>query len=59
MTPCDVSKMTGAEMARYIDHTLLKPEATSAGLDKLCEEAVLHGFKAVCVNSGWVRKVRE
>ena len=59
MTPCDVSKMTGAEMARYIDHTLLKPEATSAGLDKLCEEAVLHGFKAVCVNSGWVLYVAE
>ena len=57
--PDSVSKMTGAEMAQYIDHTLLKPEANRAALDKLCEEAILHGFKAVCVNSGWVGYVAE
>lgn len=44
-------------MAQYIDHTLLKPEATSTAFDKLCEEAVRYGFKAVCVNSGWVAYV--
>ncbi len=59
MDPNDASKMTGAEMARYIDHTLLKPEANRAALDKLCGEAILHGFKAVCVNSGWVGYVAE
>lgn len=59
MDPDSVSKMTGAEMAQYIDHTLLKPEANRAALDKLCEEAILHGFKAVCVNSGWVGYVAE
>lgn len=59
MNPVNGSKMTGAEMARYIDHTLLKPEANRAALDKLCEEAVLHGFKAVCVNSGWIAYVAE
>jgi len=37
-----------------IDHTLLKPEATEAQVLALCEEAVLHEFKAVCVNSGFV-----
>jgi deoxyribose-phosphate aldolase len=37
-----------------IDHTLLKPEATEAQVLALCEEAVAHGFKAVCVNSGFV-----
>ena len=55
----DVYKMTGPEMAQYIDHTLLKPEANSMALDKLCEEAVLHGFKAACVNSGWVAYAAE
>jgi len=52
-------KSTAAKMARYIDHTLLKPEATSAAFDKLCEEAVRYGFKAVCVNSGRVAYVAE
>jgi deoxyribose-phosphate aldolase len=47
-------KMTASEIAHFIDHTLLKPEATPPAFDKLCEEAVRYGFKAVCVNSGWV-----
>jgi deoxyribose-phosphate aldolase len=59
MDPHKVFKMTGAEMAQYIDHTLLKPEANRAALDKLCEEAILHGFKTACVNSGWVAYVAE
>ncbi len=59
MSPDNISKMTGAEMAQYIDHTLLKPEANRTALDKLCEEAILFGFKAVCVNSGWVAYVAQ
>ena len=59
MDPNSVSKMTGAEIAQYIDHTLLKPEANRAALNQLCEEAILHGFKAVCVNSGWVAYMAE
>jgi len=47
-------KLTASEMAQFIDHTLLKPEATPAAFDQLCEEARQYGFKAVCVNSGWV-----
>ncbi|TVR02990.1 MAG: deoxyribose-phosphate aldolase [Spirochaetaceae bacterium] len=43
----------GAELARYIDHTLLKPDATSAQIDTLCDEAIAHGFYSVCVNSCW------
>ena len=50
-------KLTASEMAQYIDHTLLKPEAASSAFDKLCEEAIRYGFKAVCVNSGWVAYV--
>jgi deoxyribose-phosphate aldolase len=49
--------MTAAELARRIDHTLLKPDARSADFDRLCEEAVRHGFGAVCVNSGRVARV--
>ncbi len=41
------------EVARLIDHTLLKPEATAAQIAGLCQEAVDHGFLAVCVNSVW------
>jgi deoxyribose-phosphate aldolase len=44
--------ITAKEMAKYIDHTLLKPEATIDAVAKLCAEAIAYGFKAVCVNSG-------
>lgn len=37
--------------AKYIDHTFLKPEATSADINKLIDEAIKYGFKTVCVNS--------
>jgi deoxyribose-phosphate aldolase len=41
-------------LARMIDHTLLKPEAIPAQIEHLCEEALEHGFAAVCVNGAWV-----
>lgn len=37
-----------------IDHTLLKPEATAADIERLCSEAVQHELNAVCVNPYWV-----
>lgn len=37
-------------LAATIDHTLLKPEATSAQVTQLCHEAKTFGFAAVCVN---------
>jgi deoxyribose-phosphate aldolase len=43
-----------ADLARYIDHTLLRPDATAADIDKLCAEAVQHGFASVCINPVWV-----
>jgi deoxyribose-phosphate aldolase len=49
--------ITAAEMAQYIDHTLLKPDATRDAVAKLSAEAVSYGFKAVCVNSGNVADV--
>ncbi len=44
------------DLARFIDHTLLKPDATAADIDKLCDEAAEHGFASVCVNPTWVRR---
>lgn len=42
------------DLARFIDHTLLKPEVTSQQIRTLCEEAEKHQFFSVCVNSGFV-----
>ncbi|HSD67339.1 MAG TPA: deoxyribose-phosphate aldolase [Vicinamibacteria bacterium] len=47
--------MGAATVARLIDHTLLKPEATPDRVRELCREAREHGFAAVCVNPAWVR----
>lgn len=41
-------------IAGRIDHTLLKADATSAAVEKLCTEAREHGFASVCVNGRWV-----
>ncbi len=38
------------EVAGYIDHTLLKPNATAADIEKLCQEALDYSFATVCVN---------
>jgi deoxyribose-phosphate aldolase len=54
--------LTGAEseaareVARYIDHTLLKPDATRDEIMKVCEEGVRYGFASVCINPIWVRE---
>ena len=42
-------------VASYIDHTLLKPEATRDDIKKMCEEARRFNFASVCVNSSQVR----
>jgi len=48
-----------ADLARYIDHTLLRPDAVAADVDKLCDEAAAHRFASVCVNPAWVRRAAE
>lgn len=50
---------TPSSIAAYIDHTLLRAEATSAELDRLCDEARAHHFAAVCVNPIWVERCAE
>jgi len=43
-----------ADLAKLIDHTLLKPETTHDDIVKLCEEARQYRFASVCVNTTWV-----
>ncbi len=40
----------------FIDHTLLKPQATKEDIEKLCREAMEYKFAAVCVNSYYVKQ---
>lgn len=47
------------ELNQYIDHTILKPEATDEEIEKICYEAKENRFKAVCVNGSYARKVTE
>ena len=47
------------EIAKMIDHTLLKPDATSAHIAELCEEARRYGFASVCVNPAPVHACAE
>lgn len=44
-----------ADLHRYIDHTLLKPEATQADVDRICDEAVEFQFASVMINPSWVK----
>jgi deoxyribose-phosphate aldolase len=46
--------LSPAELGRYIDHTLLKPDAAAKDIGRLCAEARTHGFWAVCVNGSRV-----
>ncbi len=46
-------------IARYIDHTLLKPEATPSDIENLCGEAKKFRFAAVCVNPTYARLSAE
>jgi len=48
-----------AQMGGYIDHTLLKPDATLAEVDTICAEALENKFASVCVNGVHVRRCAE
>lgn len=45
------------DIAKYIDHTILKPEATSEDVKRLCIEAKEYGFASVCVNGCYAKLV--
>src|SRR5215471_16049832 len=44
------------EVSSYIDHTLLKPDATRDEILRICEEGARFGFASVCLNPVWVRE---
>lgn len=44
-------------IAKYIDHTILKPEATAEDVKKLCKEAREYNFASVCVNGCYAKLV--
>lgn len=46
-------------LAKYIDHTILKPDATREDIRILCEEAKTYGFASVCVNPYWVSYAKQ
>lgn len=52
--PAETRHALAADMAKLIDHTLLKAEATPAQIRKLCEEARQFTFASVCVNPTYV-----
>jgi deoxyribose-phosphate aldolase len=54
-----VAEQTVDELARCIDHTLLKPDAVEGEIRALCSEAVRYGFATVCISPVWVRLCSE
>jgi len=48
-----------AQLAAFIDHTLLKADATARDVEKLCAEALENKFFSVCVNGSWVASVHH
>ncbi|MEZ4580094.1 MAG: deoxyribose-phosphate aldolase [Caldilineaceae bacterium] len=57
--PAAPADMTAAQVAKTIDHTLLKPEATAADVRTLCDEARTWGFASVCVHPTRVAQCAE
>ncbi len=53
-TPRRMDIPQGSKIASWIDHTLLKPEATDAQIRQLCQEAIQHHFASVCINPAYV-----
>ena len=47
------------DLAKYIDHTMLKPDVTKDEIDLLCDEALEYGFASVCINPFWVKRSAE
>lgn len=47
------------KIASFIDHTVLKPDATFADIQQVCKEAITYGFAAVCVPPFYVAQARQ
>ena len=53
------NEINDISLARMIDHTMLKPEATPQEITTLCEEAKTYNFASVCVNPSYVQLCRQ
>ncbi|MDQ7815646.1 MAG: deoxyribose-phosphate aldolase [Melioribacteraceae bacterium] len=53
------NELIDRNVARMIDHTMLKPDATPDEITKLCEEARTYNFASVCINPCFVSMSRE
>ena len=47
------------DLAKYIDHTALKPDVTAEEIDQLCREADQFKFASVCINPTWVKRAAQ
>ncbi len=47
------------DLVKYIDHTILAPNATEEQVEKIISEALEYGFASVCINPYWVKKVAQ
>lgn len=54
VAPAEQPGKIPGDLARYIDHTILKPNATEEQVRKLCAEALEFNFRSVCINPTWV-----
>jgi len=44
---------------KYIDHTVLKPDTTQVGVQKIIDEAIKYDFMSVCINPTWVKFAKD
>ena len=58
-TPTASAGYTPADMAKYIDHTYLKPEASVNEIRKICDEAKKYHCASVCVNPSYIQYVAQ
>jgi deoxyribose-phosphate aldolase len=59
VAPAEQPGSIPGDLARFIDHTLLKPDATEDQVCNLCAEAREYNFRSVCVNPTWVPLAAE
>ena len=57
--PSAAKTVTPEQLVKMIDHTLLRPEASTADIQKLCEEALIFGFFSICVNPSNVKQAHS
>ncbi|MDR1481997.1 MAG: deoxyribose-phosphate aldolase [Synergistaceae bacterium] len=58
-SPTPANEYSPASLAKYIDHTLLKPDASLNDIRKVCDEAKKHNFASVCVNTNYIKFVAD